>query len=99
MELRFRRVTDSEGVGFEPTETLRFRLISSQVPSTNSATLPSHRNEGGEDILNFWLVDDLVPGTGKEAKRRHFASPEGAQRDRLQGEGSAEGEAGRFALG
>jgi hypothetical protein len=28
-------------VGFEPTVPLRARLISSQVPSTNSATLPS----------------------------------------------------------
>jgi hypothetical protein len=37
----------SEGVGFEPTVPLRARLISSQVPSTNSATLPSDRV--GED--------------------------------------------------
>jgi hypothetical protein len=30
----------AEGVGFEPTVRLPVRLISSQVPSTNSATLP-----------------------------------------------------------
>jgi hypothetical protein len=30
----------AEGVGFEPTVQLPVRLISSQVPSTNSATLP-----------------------------------------------------------
>jgi hypothetical protein len=30
----------AEGVGFEPTEAFRLRLISSQVPSTSSATLP-----------------------------------------------------------
>jgi hypothetical protein len=30
----------AEGVGFEPTVRLLVRLISSQVPSSNSATLP-----------------------------------------------------------
>ena len=30
----------AEGAGFEPAVELPLRLISSQVPSTNSATLP-----------------------------------------------------------
>jgi DNA-binding beta-propeller fold protein YncE len=38
----------AEGVGFEPTDRLLDRLISSQVPSTNSATLPS-ANQGSQD--------------------------------------------------
>ena len=38
----------AEGVGFEPTVRLPVRLISSQVPSTNSATLP-FSEQGGED--------------------------------------------------
>jgi hypothetical protein len=33
-------MSGAEGVGFEPTVRLPVRLISSQVPSTNSATLP-----------------------------------------------------------
>lgn len=33
----------AEGEGFEPPVDLRLRLISSQVPSTNSATLPAGR--------------------------------------------------------
>jgi hypothetical protein len=47
-------------VGFEPTVRLPVRLISSQVPSTSSATLPSIQNQGGEDIVKHSLVDELV---------------------------------------
>jgi hypothetical protein len=47
-------------VGFEPTVRLPVRLISSQVPSTNSATLPLHSNKGRENTANRQLVDDLV---------------------------------------
>ena len=50
----------TEGVGFEPTVRLPVRLISSQVPSTNSATLPLRPNQGREDSVNCRLVDDLV---------------------------------------
>ena len=50
----------AEGVGFEPTVRLPVRLISSQVPSTNSATLPLRSNQGREDSVNCRLVDDLV---------------------------------------
>jgi hypothetical protein len=50
----------AEGVGFEPTVRLPVRLISSQVPSTSSATLPFHLNKGREDSVNRRLVDDLV---------------------------------------
>ena len=50
----------AEGVGFEPTVRLPVRLISSQVPSTNSATLPLRSNQGREDSANCRLVDDLV---------------------------------------
>ena len=50
----------AEGVGFEPTVQLPVRLISSQVPSTNSATLPLRSNRGGEDSVNRCVVDDLV---------------------------------------
>src|ERR1700731_1768472 len=53
----------AEGVGFEPTVRLPVRLISSQVPSTNSATLPLLRNKGGEDSVNRLVVDDLVTGS------------------------------------
>jgi hypothetical protein len=51
---------NSEGVGFEPTVRLPVRLISSQVPSTSSATLPSIWKQGREDILKDSLVDELV---------------------------------------
>ena len=54
----------TEGVGFEPTVRLPVRLISSQVPSTNSATLPLSLNQGREDSVNCRLVDDLVTGLG-----------------------------------
>ena len=50
----------AEGVGFEPTVRLPVRLISSQVPSTNSATLPFRSNQGREDSVNRHLVDDLI---------------------------------------
>ena len=47
-------------MGFEPTDQLLDRLISSQVPSTNSATLPLRSNQGREDSVNRYVVDDLV---------------------------------------
>ena len=47
-------------MGFEPTVRLPVRLISSQVPSTNSATLPLRSNQGREDSVNCRRVDDLV---------------------------------------
>jgi hypothetical protein len=58
-------------VGFEPTVRLPVRLISSQVPSTNSATLPLRLNQGREDSLIYRLVDGLVIA--------RFASLEDAQ--------------------
>jgi hypothetical protein len=51
----------AEGVGFEPTVALLLRLISSQVPSTSSATLPLIQKQGGENIAKKAIVDDLVP--------------------------------------
>jgi hypothetical protein len=54
----------AEGVGFEPTVRLPVRLISSQVPSTNSATLPLHLNQGPEDSVNRRLVEGLVRDSG-----------------------------------
>jgi hypothetical protein len=71
-------VVDSvaEGVGFEPTVRFPVRLISSQVPSTSSATLPSIQNQGGEDIVKHSLVDDLVPF----CSRAKFRSPANGKR-------------------
>jgi hypothetical protein len=50
----------AEGVGFEPTVALLLRLISSQVPSTNSATLPLIQKQGSENIAKKAIVDDLA---------------------------------------
>jgi hypothetical protein len=84
----------AEGVGFEPTVRLPVRLISSQVPSTNSATLPLRLNQGREDSVNCRLVDDLVIGSGSKRSllTLHLWNARKAE-DALCGRGKA----GRFA--
>jgi hypothetical protein len=62
----------AEGVGFEPTVRLPVRLISSQVPSTNSATLPLRSNQGREDSVNCRLVDDLVSLQNSRLRRKFY---------------------------
>src|SRR5271165_3514074 len=62
----------AEGVGFEPTVRLPVRLISSQVPSTNSATLPLRSNQGSEDSVNCLLVDALVSLQNSRLRRKFY---------------------------
>ena len=50
----------AEGVGFEPTIRFPVRLISSQVPSTNSATLPFGSASNGVIVPWFFGVLQVV---------------------------------------